>query len=192
MDKSNVGDHQDLAYAFDVVPACLAFFDLNGELHFANRAITQLWSGSPDGAMLRAVVEGFAYLTGYRIRAESTSSEGRVVEVGTREVRLPSGGTCRVRASYIAPSLFGRGSTVLISAECTPADSLPDEALSQRFGLTAREIHVARLLAEGKSNAQVAADMYISPHTARTHTERVLQKLGARSRAEVGPILRRR
>ncbi len=45
---------------------------------------------------------------------------------------------------------------------------------------------VARLLAERRSNQGTAADLRISAHTARHHTPRVLQKLGVRSRSEVG------
>jgi DNA-binding CsgD family transcriptional regulator len=56
--------------------------------------------------------------------------------------------------------------------------------------LTPRELQVARLLALGDSNAQIASALRISPHTARRHTESVMLKLGAKSRAQVGAILR--
>lgn len=54
----------------------------------------------------------------------------------------------------------------------------------------AREIQVTRLLAAGRRNDDVAASLQISPHTARRHTERVLAKLGASSRAAVGALVR--
>jgi len=63
------------------------------------------------------------------------------------------------------------------------------EELKCAFLLTAAETRVAFLLARGRSNAQIAADLGISPHTARRHTERVLQKMNVRSRAEVGQKL---
>jgi DNA-binding CsgD family transcriptional regulator len=67
----------------------------------------------------------------------------------------------------------------------TPAT--PSEGvLRERFGLTQREAVIALLLAEGKSNADLAKALFISPHTARHHTEKVLLKLGVHSRAEVG------
>lgn len=66
------------------------------------------------------------------------------------------------------------------------AGVLPDDAeLRRRFGLTRKEASVARLLAEDQSNEQIATRLSISPHTARHHTERILAKLGARSRTQV-------
>jgi DNA-binding NarL/FixJ family response regulator len=60
----------------------------------------------------------------------------------------------------------------------------------QRYHLTPREWEVAVLLADGRSNVEVAAALGISAHTARHHTESVLAKLGVRSRAQAGAILR--
>jgi len=66
----------------------------------------------------------------------------------------------------------------------------PAPLVSKRYRLTKREIDVARLLALGKSNCEIAATLSISEHTCRHHTERVLAKLGVRSRAGVGASLR--
>ena len=61
--------------------------------------------------------------------------------------------------------------------------SLPDAArLRSRYGLSRREAEVALLIAEGLANDEIAARLFISPHTARRHTEQVLAKLGLRSR----------
>lgn len=50
--------------------------------------------------------------------------------------------------------------------------------------LTRREREVLALLAEGLSNRDLAARLFISPKTAEHHVARVLAKLGLRSRAE--------
>jgi DNA-binding NarL/FixJ family response regulator len=50
--------------------------------------------------------------------------------------------------------------------------------------ITTRELEVLRLLAEGKTQQDIASDLFISPHTVATHIQRLLEKLGARSRAE--------
>lgn len=63
--------------------------------------------------------------------------------------------------------------------------------LGMEFGMTAREVDVALLLAEGCSNETVAQRLGISPHTARHHTQRVLGKLGVHSRSEAGARLRK-
>lgn len=73
-----------------------------------------------------------------------------------------------------------------------PAETAPPDpgAPTPFFGLTSREIDVARLLARGDSNAAIGRTLGISPHTARRHTESVMLKLGAHARAQVGAILR--
>jgi DNA-binding NarL/FixJ family response regulator len=58
------------------------------------------------------------------------------------------------------------------------------------YGLTTREMQVAILLAEGRSNQDVAAALRVSPHTARHHTQHVLAKLGVHSRAQAGAKIR--
>jgi DNA-binding response OmpR family regulator len=68
--------------------------------------------------------------------------------------------------------------------------ALNDETLRDRYGLTDRQIEIARLLGQGYSNAEIAEALDISPFTARNHTEQVLGKLGASTRARVGAILR--
>ncbi len=65
-----------------------------------------------------------------------------------------------------------------------------DEALASRFGLTARQVEVVRLLAEGLANDEIARTLGISPNTARNHTEHVMRKLGVTARAQVGALLR--
>ena len=51
--------------------------------------------------------------------------------------------------------------------------------------LTPRELQVARLVAGGRSNKQIAAELVISQRTAEGHVERILAKLGFTSRAQV-------
>jgi DNA-binding response OmpR family regulator len=64
-----------------------------------------------------------------------------------------------------------------------------DEDLHERFGLTARQTAVARLLAEGCSNAEIARRLSVSYFTARNHTEQVLAKMGVGSRSAVGAVV---
>jgi DNA-binding NarL/FixJ family response regulator len=49
-------------------------------------------------------------------------------------------------------------------------------------GLTAREVDVLRLLARGLSSKQIAAELVISPKTARNHIEHIYTKTGATNR----------
>jgi DNA-binding NarL/FixJ family response regulator len=50
--------------------------------------------------------------------------------------------------------------------------------------LTSRELDVLRLVAVGKPNKQIAAELAISERTARTHVSRILRKLGLSSRTQ--------
>jgi DNA-binding CsgD family transcriptional regulator len=57
--------------------------------------------------------------------------------------------------------------------------------------LTPTEVRVAYLVAEGRSNPDVAAELFLSRNTVQTHVSHILAKLGARSRAEIiGEALR--
>jgi DNA-binding CsgD family transcriptional regulator len=51
--------------------------------------------------------------------------------------------------------------------------------------LTTREFEVARKVAEGLTNAELADDLSISPRTAGSHVEHILAKLGVSRRAEI-------
>jgi DNA-binding CsgD family transcriptional regulator len=51
--------------------------------------------------------------------------------------------------------------------------------------LTPTEIKVAELVAEGQSNPNIAAELFLSRNTVQTHVSHILAKLGARSRAEI-------
>ncbi len=69
------------------------------------------------------------------------------------------------------------------------APPLDDEA--RRGGLTGRQYEVLQLMAEGCATDDVAARLYVSRNTVRTHVQHVFRKLGARSRLEAVAIARR-
>lgn len=56
--------------------------------------------------------------------------------------------------------------------------------------LSPREHEVMALLAQGRSNAQIAASLFLSEKTVRNHVTHIFEKLGVRSRAEAIVLLR--
>jgi DNA-binding NarL/FixJ family response regulator len=66
-----------------------------------------------------------------------------------------------------------------------------DEPGIDRFGLTERELEVLELLAEGRSNPQIAAELFISPKTASVHVSNILGKLRVAGRGEAAAIAHR-
>jgi DNA-binding NarL/FixJ family response regulator len=60
----------------------------------------------------------------------------------------------------------------------------PADAEKAGLGLTGRELEVLRLVSAGRSNREIAAELFISPKTASVHVSNILAKLGAASRSE--------
>jgi DNA-binding NarL/FixJ family response regulator len=66
-----------------------------------------------------------------------------------------------------------------------PATSLDSPTPSPApVGLTAREVDVLRLIAAGKSNLEIAKELFVSEATVKTHINHVFAKTGARDRAQ--------
>jgi DNA-binding CsgD family transcriptional regulator len=65
-------------------------------------------------------------------------------------------------------------------------DEAPD------LGLTARELEVLRLVADGHSNGAIAEQLFISPKTASVHVSNILGKLGVATRVQAAAVAHRR
>ncbi len=73
------------------------------------------------------------------------------------------------------------------SSRPRPADLAP--LLVSGYGLSARERAVAEQVLEGRSTAQVAVGLGITPYTVRDHLKAIFAKVGVRSRRELGQAL---
>jgi DNA-binding CsgD family transcriptional regulator len=77
---------------------------------------------------------------------------------------------------------MGEAIEYALSAEepsATPSPSAPEIPA----GLTPREVEVLGLVATGMTNAQIAAELFLSPRTVETHLTSIYHKLGVTSRA---------
>jgi DNA-binding NarL/FixJ family response regulator len=66
-----------------------------------------------------------------------------------------------------------------------------DAAEDDPFGLTPRERQVLAALAEGATNREIAASLFMAEKTASVHVSRILTKLGVRSRTEAAAVAHR-
>jgi DNA-binding CsgD family transcriptional regulator len=84
-----------------------------------------------------------------------------------------------------ADAFAERARRELLATGETPRKRRSDSANT----LTAQEAHVARLAAEGRTNPEIAARLFISPRTAEYHLHKVFGKLGVSSRRELRDAL---
>jgi DNA-binding NarL/FixJ family response regulator len=86
-----------------------------------------------------------------------------------------------VRVVADGGSLFSPSVTRRLIEEFARAASPSAPALAE---LTSRELEVLHLIARGRSNGEIAQELVVSEHTAKTHVASILQKLGLRNRVQ--------
>jgi DNA-binding CsgD family transcriptional regulator len=84
--------------------------------------------------------------------------------------------TGHVRASWLS-----EGTRLLLLTDPGP----PQQAAPGPGTLSARERELVTLVARGRTDAQIAAQLYISIRTVRSHLDRIRDKTGCRRRADL-------
>jgi DNA-binding CsgD family transcriptional regulator len=76
--------------------------------------------------------------------------------------------------------------TVLVKEVMVPAPAnfVRDQQKLAALGITPRELEILELIAQGLSNKEIAARVFVSENTVKTHSSRVFDKLGARRRTQ--------
>jgi DNA-binding CsgD family transcriptional regulator len=174
-----------LAEVLDALAGGVCVFDLNGRVLHQNSAATRLFAGSVAGERLRQESTRAAHAAAGLTRRQN----GQVPCEGAAREFETGGRRYRVAATCVHRHDFGSQPVVVVCVERAGREVPPPALLAARFGLTKRETDVTHLLMQGRSNADIAAALGVSEHTARHHTERVMVKLGVHSRAQVGPAL---
>ena len=91
-----------------------------------------------------------------------------------------------VRAVHAGDALLSPAATrSLITRYVTSPGPRGIDSIPELTDLTEREREVLLLVARGRSNQDIAEDLFISPHTAKTHVNRVMAKLRAHDRAQL-------
>lgn len=145
---------------------------------YRNRALRRLLSAEEREEEL---VQAIADCAGTLQRAlEKRDAPGGDFDSST-ELATPTN-RYRLAASLMEGGYAQTPLTVLVVVR-PAAPPLPDASeLRERYGLTPRQAEVATLLIRGCSNREIADRLTISPHTARHHAQRVLEKTRLHSR----------
>jgi DNA-binding NarL/FixJ family response regulator len=116
----------------------------------------------------------------YVYRAMKAGASGFLLKDASREQLAGAVRTVAAGQALLAPAITRR----LIENFCRgPA---PGAAAGSATGrLSERELQVVRLIAQGLSNTEIAAKLYLSDATIKSHVARVLAKLGLRDRVQV-------
>ncbi len=141
-------------------------------------AATRQIAADPGLADVRVVVLTTFELDEYVFEAMRAGASGFLVKHSepselVRAVRVVAEGD-----ALLSPSVTRR----LLAEYSTHAKQPAESGLDD---LTDREREVMALVAEGLTNAEIGARLFMSPATARTHVSRILTKLSARDRTQL-------
>ncbi|HEX6853986.1 MAG TPA: LuxR C-terminal-related transcriptional regulator, partial [Streptosporangiaceae bacterium] len=87
--------------------------------------------------------------------------------------------------------LLAERARIPLSAPAATPSSQPRAEVPPPYGLTNRELTVLRLVAAGRSNAQIGAELFISRATAAVHVTNILHKLGVTNRVQAAALAER-
>jgi DNA-binding CsgD family transcriptional regulator/tetratricopeptide (TPR) repeat protein len=121
---------------------------------------------------------------GDSIAAASSAREAQTLAAGLGATPLLADVEALMRRARLSPD-------GLVSPTDTGAAEPAAEA-TDRFGLTPRELEVLRLVADGRSNNQIAQQLFISRATASVHVSNILSKLGVATRVQAAALAHRR
>ena len=172
-----VGDREAASSAADELEALAERVDTPALQAAAakGRGAVLLAAGDPAGSVTRL---RRAVATWQSLGAPYEAARARVlIAEAARQVGDEEGARLELE---VACSVFHR---LGASADERRAQELLGRTKPDQGGLTARELEVLRLVAEGKTNKQVAAELVISDHTVARHLNNIYAKLAVTTRA---------
>ena len=137
-----------------------------------DEAIGSLQAEAPDAKVLILSMED----TGHHVRrAFGNGANGYVLKDAAEDELVSAIREVAAGGRYLHPALGAK----MVQAEIEERDRAAADPLSDR------EREVLRLLAEGHTNQEIAARLYISVRTAETHRAHIMQKLRFTTRSEL-------
>jgi DNA-binding NarL/FixJ family response regulator len=139
--------------------------------------------GHSDPEAWRAAVDAFSYGYVYEVARCQWRLAEALLGVGDREQATPIARAALQTAQRLgAEPLKGALQRLARRGRLALGVTMPSE--TSPAGLTPRELEVLRLLVEGRSNRQIAEQLFITGSTAGVHVTNILAKLGVHSRLE--------
>jgi ATP/maltotriose-dependent transcriptional regulator MalT len=178
-----------------VLPAFVEIMLGAGEVGEARTACGELESiaGRYESAMLRALVahslgavalaEGDAGAALGPLRESLSVWQSLDAPYEVARARVLIGHACRALGDEDAAGLELEAARAAFRELGAAPDLARLEARAQSHGLSRRELEVLRLVAAGRSNRDIAAELVISEHTVARHVQNIFAKLGLSSRA---------
>jgi DNA-binding CsgD family transcriptional regulator len=185
---SIAGERAILASVLDMSEKRLLLCDDRGEPAYTNVALERTLAADGERPALEQHMRDLARSVG-ELGGNGKSSHHVVGRTGERKVATRRG--CYRLSATLAREAGPTPAGVLVLLEPLFREPLSDDDLRQRYGLTMQEIRVARRIADRQRNNEIAHALGISVHTTRRHTERVLEKMGIASRAQVAERISR-
>ncbi|OXY88755.1 response regulator [Streptomyces diastatochromogenes] len=118
----------------------------------------------------------------YVVQALRAGASGFLGKDATAEALLAGIRTVAAGEALLSPAAVR---TLITRLRAVPGTDGRPPAPERLAALTAREREVTALVAQGRSNEEIAARLFVSPLTVRTHVHRARTKLAARDRAQL-------
>jgi DNA-binding NarL/FixJ family response regulator len=89
-----------------------------------------------------------------------------------------------IAAASVGESLISPTIAAKMLQRIRSTSAVPEAAVTVRAELSAREIQVLKLIANGKNNAEIASDLFVSAKTVKNHISNILTKLQISNRIQ--------
>ena len=155
-------------------------------------------AGRPDGVAFTRAAQAFEELgrpepgATMRWRAAEAHSAAGDRDAAAREALAAEEAAVRLGAGWLRGEVEGLAARARLDIALDGAEPAAEpEEDDDGFGLTSRERQVLALVAEGATNREIGAQLFMAEKTASVHVSRILSKLNVRSRTEAAAVAHR-